>query len=107
VNRAALLRTILHTLDELDAVVTGERRQFDLEPQRQWSATLLLISIGNAAKRFELAATGDVGSFTGIIRLRDKLAHQTIEEIDMSIVWRTAQINGRELRARALRLIDA
>ncbi len=59
-------------------------------------------------KRREALREGDTVSHAYLyrhIRMRDRLAHQALEDMDMSIVWRTALINGPELRHRASRLL--
>jgi uncharacterized protein with HEPN domain len=99
------MQSMVRTLGHLQAAVDGSREQFEREPWRKWSATLLLICVGNAAKAYEAMTPSATGSFTGIIRMRDRLAHQVLEDIDMSVVWRTARINGPQLLGRARRLL--
>lgn len=67
----------------------GDRRRYDTGAEYRWVIHRLWIAIGNeAAAYLRVVGLVDTEPWRGLRRLRDKLAHVRLPDIDEDEVWR-------------------
>lgn len=103
-----------HILLELDALLeriqqlaaAGDRTRYDTNDHYRWVIHRLWIAIGNEADTYAaLTQSRDREPWRTLWRLRNKLAHVRLTDIDDDEVWRVTVMRPEFLRRRARELL--
>lgn len=101
-----LLGFALEALDEIDAIVGHGRSKFAASRDRQRALAFCWIAVGSALKDYTHIANLPVRQepLSSPIRFRDRLAHQSLSQLDADLLWRVSAERVAELRAILLGL---
>ena len=96
-----LLGFALEALDEIDALVGHGHDEFAASLDRQRALAFCWIAVGSALKDYarivKLPARQE--PLSSPIRFRDRLAHQSLSQLDAALLWRVSIERVAELRA--------
>jgi hypothetical protein len=98
---AELLGFALEALDEIDTIVGCGYGEFVTSLDRQRALAFCWIAVGSALKdytRVEQLPTRQE-PLSSPIRFRDRLAHQSLSQLDPLLLWRVSVERVAELRA--------
>lgn len=95
-----LLGFALEALDEIDLLVGQGRNEFAASVDRQRALAFCWVAVGSALKDYtriaQLSARQE--PLSSPIRLRDRLAHQALSQLDADLLWRVSAERVAELR---------
>ena len=98
---AELLGFALEALDEIDTLVGYGYDEFAASLDRQRALAYCWIAVGSALKDYarlvQLSARQE--PLSSPIRFRDRLAHQSLSQLDAALLWRVSIERVKELRA--------
>ncbi len=96
-----LLGFALEALDEIDAIVSRGRPEFVASLDRQRALAFCWIAVGSALKDYTHIAKLPTRQepLSSPIRFRDRLAHQSLSQLDAVLLWRVSTERVAELRA--------
>lgn len=96
-----LLGFALEALGEIDAIVSRGHSEFATSLDRQRALALCWIAVGSALKDYvhiaELPARQE--PLSSPIRFRDRIAHQSLSQLDADVLWRVSTERVSDLRA--------
>ncbi|MGQ0772930.1 MAG: HepT-like ribonuclease domain-containing protein [Pseudonocardiales bacterium] len=101
-----LLGFALEALDEIDTLVGYGYDEFAASLDRQRALALCWIAVGSALKDYVRVAQLPARQepLSSPIRFRDRLAHQSLSQLDALLLWRVSIGRVAELRAVLLGL---
>lgn len=103
-----LLRFATEALDEVEAIVSRGRSEFAASLDRQRALAFCWIAVGSALKDYahiaELPARQE--PLSSPIRLRDRIAHQSLSPLDADVLWRVSTERVSDLQAILIVLRD-
>lgn len=93
------LEAALDGLAEVAAYTRAGRDTFDSSRERQFALAYSWVTVGSCLKQYCRLKGIPHGTwpFTGPVRMRDKLAYQSVNALDADVLWDTCTQNTEEL----------
>lgn len=99
-----LLGFALEALDEVEAIVGRGHSEFAVSSDRQRTLAFCWIAVGSTLKDYTRVAKlpAQQEPLSSPIRFRDRIAHQSLSQLDADVLWRvsTERVSGPARRSR-------